>query len=249
MSSRKLAKPQSSPAVPDIQHPKNLAVRSVCPSRIRIPLKVATRYMIGGELFILTEIPQIIDEFIEARFGFTSIVSSIRLRLTVGDISALVSTEQMYPGNERPIVKEPLNYVELYGLSDPIKADIAMKIRYVTSLDRLVGQVSFRNKNGLFASIVAGIAESFGDKSPLHITTLYDLLRAYRNCGRDGRVFALRLALNRRRGPRQPELKELVQTVMMERMAQGARRPPIREIHEEVNKRYSALQDSKNRRS
>jgi hypothetical protein len=174
----------------------------------------------------------------------------IRLTCTVGGASLRLNRTQLYEGvrveeilpwgsQEKSIRRIP--YLDYEALTGDQREEVARKMRYIVTLDKL-GKVSYRRSTAIFAATVAALARAMGDPCPPAPTTAYDTLLAYRNSGLDAQAFARQLVLKLPRGPQDKELADIIDAATIE-LHQARKAPPTNaDIQELVNKRYRALQ-------
>ena len=176
-----------------------------------------------------------------------------RLTCTVGGASLRLSRTQLYEAvrvgeilpwgsQEKSIRRIP--YLDYEPLTGEQREEVARKMRYIVTLDKL-GKVSYRRKTSIFAATVAALATAMGDPSPPAPSTAYDALLAYRKSGLDVQTFARQLVLKRPRGPRDKELADIIDAATIELHQAGTAPPTTADIQELVNKRYRALQRQK----
>ncbi|OUM02976.1 hypothetical protein [Variovorax sp. JS1663] len=198
------------------------------------------RFEVGNLPFVVTDVDK------EGRISLSSAVAGHTLHLWPSQLFEGMHKGEIRPWGRPYFARKRLPFFDYDELDEEQRERIQRKTRYVMALHRL-GNVSFRRSNGIFQKVIDATAVALGDPNPPAATTAYDLLRDFRACGCDPKVFARQLGLKRPRGTRNQVLQDLIDAVVLELYQQSKTPPTNAEIQKLVNKRYAQLQKSEAR--
>lgn len=204
-------------------------------------LRAGVRFIIGDVPFVVTQV-----NAESAQVTLTGTLIGQTLRFSAMELFEGIKKGEVVPWGRPDIVPTRLPYLDYRELSGEERTRIQRKTHYVMALHRL-GNVSYKNE--LFRKTLAALSAALGDPNPPAPTTAYDLLLEFRKHGGDPRAFARSLRLHRPRGPRNRELSDIIDAVILELHGSGKAAPTNAEIHREVNRRWRQKTQSDERRA